>query len=272
MSTPLDRVDRGREADGHKGDNGCVLVVGGSARHVNTPGIVAGGALRVGVDTVTVAAPAAAAAASAAFHLNTMVRRLGGDRLQRGHVDTVLDVDADCVVIGPGLGRADVTREAVRAVLDGVDAAVVDADALHAIADRPSLLPDRCVLTPHAGEFAALTGEEPGDGDDRAAAVRAAADRYGCTVLLKGPVDVVSDGAETVQNETGTPQMTRGGTGDVLAGIVAGFVAQGTDAVDAAAAAAYVNGRAGEDAAAMYGDGFLLEEMLSQVSAVVSEQ
>lgn len=256
-----------------KGDHGRVLVVAGSARYTNTPAIVSLGALRTGVDIVTLAAPEPSARAAVTFALNIISEPLPGPELRPEHVDTVLEQagEADCIAIGPGLGREAATQEVVIDILDAYSGrAVVDADAIHAAAQQPDVLGAGTVVTPHAGEFEALTGEAPGSGrEERKQLVAEAAAELGCTVLLKGHDDVISDGEKTVINESGNPSMTRGGTGDILTGVAAGLLAQGLAPLPAAETAAAVTGAAGDRALEEHGEGFLLEEMLEQLSTVV---
>ncbi|MFB6076851.1 MAG: NAD(P)H-hydrate dehydratase [Candidatus Nanohaloarchaea archaeon] len=261
--------DRARTAV--KGDHGHVLVVGGSHRYTNTPAIVALGALRTGIDLVTVAAPERSARVVPTFALNIVSKPLPGDHLGTGHVDTVTDLaeTVDVIAIGPGLGRTEGTAAAVRDILASGIPAVIDADAIPAVASHPG----RCegnILTPHAGEFETLTGVHPGDDTgDREDAVTAAAAERDCTVLLKGPTDVISDGDRTATVTAGTPAMTRGGTGDVLTGIAAAVLARTGDPFDSARAAASLNGTAGEEAQTVHGDGFLIEEMIDSISQVL---
>ena len=151
------------------------------------------------------------------------------------------------LAIGPGLGRAPGTAEAVRRVVaEAPVPVVVDADGLHALGgarDVPAR--DDVVLTPHDGEFERLAGEPPPEGPARVAAVQALAARLGVVVLLKGPVTVVADPAGQVRLSTrGTPALATAGTGDVLTGIVAAFLAQGLAPLDAAALAATAHGTA----------------------------
>ncbi|MDY6761985.1 MAG: NAD(P)H-hydrate dehydratase [Candidatus Nanohaloarchaea archaeon] len=255
-----------------KGDHGHVLVVGGSNQYSNTPAIVSMGALRAGTDLVTVAAPRRSADITASFALNLVTAPIDGKYLKNGHVDTVIDLaaDVDCLAVGPGLGRTRETQDAVVELLDRYDgAAVVDADAIHAAADDPAVL-DGSVVTPHAGDFEALTGAAVSTtiGERRTAVEQAAAD-LGCTVLLKGAVDIVSGDGRTETVDAGNPYMTRGGTGDILTGITAALLAQGLAPFDAATTAAQVNGTAGDRALDDHGPGFLLEEMLEHVSTVI---
>lgn len=262
-----------RARDAVKGDAGHVLVVGGSARYTNTPAIVGTAALRAGTDLVTLAAPGRSADASATFALNLVSEPLDGDAFRPAHLDAVLELAdrADVLAVGPGLGRRDRTRQAVRELLDATDLpAVVDADAIHAVADHHDLLKPGTVVTPHAREFETLTGTDPGaDQEDRRAAVESAAADLGCTVLLKGAIDVISDGDRTATNGTGNPTMTRGGTGDALTGITAAIRAMGVDAFDAARAAAILNGAAGDEALAADGPGYLLEDLLRHLSTLL---
>lgn len=261
-----------RETDAHKGDFGRLLVIGGAHRFANTPGIVAMGALRTGIDLVDVAAPERAADTTAGVALNLLTAPLEGKTLGPEHVDTLLEREAyaDATVIGPGLLTADDTVDAVERFLAERDIpTVVDADALRVLPDD-DLLSSEDVLTPHSREFERLTGSEPPRAvEQRRETVRSAAARLGCTILLKGPVDVVSDGDRVATNATGNPSMTRGGTGDVLAGITGALLARGTDAYTAGRAAAYITGAAGDRAVDAIGEGYLLEELLDRVATVV---
>jgi NAD(P)H-hydrate epimerase len=159
------------------------------------------------------------------------------------------------VAIGPGLGRAPATAAAVaRLVAETPVPMVIDADALNALAADPAPLTRRvaaghplAVLTPHDGEYERLAGHPVGD--DRVAAAYELAARLGVVVLLKGPATVVADSSGRVRiNTTGSPDLATAGTGDVLTGVVAALIARGAAPFDAAAAAAFVHGRAAEEA------------------------
>lgn len=267
----LDEAFPERQEDAQKGDYGRLLVVGGAHRFTNTPAIVALAALRTGIDIVDVAAPARAADATAGFALNILTAPLEGETLGTGHVDALLDREryADAVVIGPGLMAGENTLNAVgRFLAERTIPAVVDADALRSAS--ADVLQERDVLTPHSREFARLTGSIPPEHlGERVEAVRSAAEQFGRTVVLKGPVDVISDGDRTATNATGNPSMTRGGTGDVLAGVAGALMARGIEGYTAARAAAYVTGAAGDRVLREVGEGYLLEELLDRVSTVV---
>lgn len=267
----LDEAVPDRADDAHKGDHGRLLVVGGAHRFTNTPGIVALGALRTGIDLVDVAAPERAADTTAGFALNLLTAPLNGETLGTEHVDALLDREqyADAVVIGPGLMAGAGTLEAVeRFLTERSVPAVVDADALRVAGSDVFSAGD--VLTPHSREFERLTGSAPAKRmEDRVEAVRSAADRLGCTIVLKGPTDVVSDGNRTATNATGNPSMTRGGTGDVLAGVTGALLARGIEGYMAARAAAYVTGAAGDRVLSEVGEGYLLEELLDRIPFIL---
>jgi ADP-dependent NAD(P)H-hydrate dehydratase / NAD(P)H-hydrate epimerase len=154
---------------------------------------------------------------------------------------------ASAFAVGPGLGRGDEERKLARRLLTELELpAVVDADALFEL--EPADWPAARVLTPHAGELARLLGEESDWVDaHRLEAVRRAVEVYGCVVLLKGPGTLVgAPGEGVVACNTGTPALATAGTGDVLTGVIAAFLAKGLDARLAAVAGAIAHGRAAE--------------------------
>jgi len=155
-------------------------------------------------------------------------------------------------VVGPGLGTDETGAAALWFALDTDLPVIVDADALTILAAHPDLLANRSaptVLTPHAGEFARLAGAPPGE--DRVAATRALADRFGATVLLKGNVTVIAEPGGTVYlNPAGQSWAATAGSGDVLSGIIGALLAAGLPPGEAAAAAAFVHARAANLSAA----------------------
>jgi ADP-dependent NAD(P)H-hydrate dehydratase / NAD(P)H-hydrate epimerase len=218
---------------------GSVLVVGGSPGMTGAVCLVAEAAFRSDAGYVAVAVPEA---------LLPVVETLLVEAVKasRERVDE-LAKRASALAVGPGLGRGDEERALVRRLLaDLALPAVVDADALFEL--EPADWPAPRVLTPHAGELGRLLGEESAWVDEhRLEAVQRAVDRYGCVVLLKGPGTVVAAPGEGVLVcDAGTPALATAGTGDVLTGVIASFLAKGMDARLAAAAGAVAHGRAGE--------------------------
>lgn len=237
-------------ATSHKGENGRLLVIAGGP-YTGAPALVAFGAMGIGIDLVHVATPALAATVVASYSPTFIVHPLVGHRLLREDLRQILELAprVDAVAIGPGLGDVDGTLEAIREIVRSLRLPMVlDADALKAVAADPKILAGkRAVLTPHAREFKDLTGKAlPDAPEERADIVRETAKALGATILLKGHVDIVTDGARVKFNYTGNPGMTTGGTGDVLCGVTAGLIAKGMAPYDAARLAAFTNGAAGD--------------------------
>ncbi|MET1101356.1 MAG: NAD(P)H-hydrate dehydratase [Pyrodictiaceae archaeon] len=268
-----------RDWRSHKGSNGRVLVIGGSEDYTGAPALAAQAAYYAGVDLVVIAAPRRAADIIASFTPTMIAVRLEGhDNLHPDHLSKLRSLmeKADAIALGMGLGLSKETGEAVRAVVEEAirmgKKLVVDADGLKHLAGHERLLSRSMILTPHAGELRILFGVEPPPPErviERARLVEELARRHGnVTILFKGPVDVISDGETTRLNKTGSPLMAVGGTGDLLAGLAAAFLAQGLEPVHAASLAAFVNGVAGGLAYREYGDHASTVEILAKIPEV----
>lgn len=257
-----------RPAASHKGDAGRVLVIGGGA-YSGAPALAALGALRAGADIVTVAAPKNVSDIIASFSPNLIVRALSGDRLSESDVPLISELirKHDVVVMGMGLGTSDGTLRAVREIVPLCSKAVIDADAL-----GPFLLPllnNNIIITPHAGEMKRISGEEvPEKEKERIEFIRNFAKDHEVTVLLKGAIDIISDGEEVRASRTGNAGMTVGGTGDVLAGLTGALYAK-HDALSAACAGAFINGAAGDLAFSEFGYGLLATDIIDHIPAVM---
>lgn len=237
-----------RNASSRKGQNGKVLVVGGSRIYHGAPALAALAAIRSGADLAYAAVPGIVANAVRAVSPDVIVVPLADQKLTRGAAAKLAGVvpkGLDSAAIGMGLAVTDGLPALARRLTDMDVRLVLDAGAL--VPGVLDVVRDRgCVLTPHAGEFYRLFGiSPPDDVASRQESVRQAAAGCGATILLKGRVDVISDGEDTYVDEAGVPAMTVGGTGDVLGGLVAGILARNRDPLQAATAAAYVNKRAG---------------------------
>ncbi len=242
---PGDLITSGaRERDpwAYKGKHGRILIVAGSDRYVGAPRLTAQGALRAGADLVFLLTPSEVPRDDPNLIYLGSERVPGPEDLEEAPLE-----DVDAVVVGPGLGPEADAEGLIERLSDEFDGTVVvDADGLRGV--RRDLVDERFVLTPHAGEFRRVFGESPGDGvEEREETVGRVAEDWGCTVLLKGPVDVIgSPEGEVRLNVTGTPGMTVGGTGDVLAGVVGALAAVCEDAFEAARVGAFVVGAAGQ--------------------------
>ena len=259
-----------RRRDAHKRMNGTVCVVGGSRLYHGAPFLCASGAMRAGVDLVFLAVPAEIAGSVRSMSPDFIVVPLPDSKLTRGNVSKLLSWvrDADVFAVGPGLGpqNPELVAQALNEMKGEGRSLVVDADALRAQV-IPSIRGTGSVVTPHAREFERLFGVRlPEDTRGRAEVVAAQAKAGGVTVLLKGPTDIVSDGERVAFNDTHTPAMTVGGTGDVLAGIVAGLLAKKVPPFEAACAAAYVNGAAGLEAAKRFGLHITASDVANEVA------
>jgi NAD(P)H-hydrate epimerase len=257
-----------RDPHSHKGDSGEVLVVGGGP-YAGAPALTAQAALRAGADLVRVACPAAVAHEVQGYSENLIVRQVDGYKLGPQHVGPIMELagEHDVLVIGPGLGAADDTLEAVEWILDAYGGrAVVDADALRVV---PRSDTDATLLcTPHQGELVRMGGRTSDDWHERRDLVAEFAADLGHALLVKGPVDVISDGDRTRVSKTGNPGMTVGGTGDVLAG-VAGALLASQAPVHAGGIAAFVNGRAGDAVVDEQGYGLVASDLLEAVPSAI---
>jgi ADP-dependent NAD(P)H-hydrate dehydratase / NAD(P)H-hydrate epimerase len=205
---------------------------------------------------------------------NLIVKPLKGDVLSEAHVRELLDFSNACdvVAIGPGLGNAAETADAVQEIVRACKKPlVIDADAIAACgANLKTLKGKSGVITPHAGEFKKLTGRTlPEDVEKRASMVKESAAKLKMTILLKGPVDVISNGAFVKLNRMHNETMTVGGTGDVLMGLVSGMVAQKASPFAAARMAAFTNGLAGNLAFEEKSYGLLSTDIIEKIPLVL---
>lgn len=232
----------------HKGDNGVVAVVGGGP-YTGAPALAALAALRTGCDLAYVCTPHPAWQVVASFSPNLIVRRMEGAVFSEENIQEIEDIieRADAVLLGPGLGNSTTVGDACLALIErygGKKWFVVDADAIEIFGERDC--GGRVIFTPHAGEFRALTGIVlPDDLEERRRIVEEEARKRHATILLKGSVDIISDGHRTKMNRIHNEGMTVGGTGDVLAGICTALLAKGVEPLHAACLAAMMNGMAG---------------------------
>jgi hydroxyethylthiazole kinase-like uncharacterized protein yjeF len=271
-------VKKTRNASAHKGDFGRLLVIGGSKVFSGAPALVSMAALRTGVDIVYLAAPAKTAYAVSSISPDLITLKLKGDHLSVGNMAALQPYlgMVDAVVLGPGLGMHAETREFVKACVTAIESEgkplLLDADGLKAFAEFKRALRAPLVLTPHAGEYAILTGRKLSESsEERVAEVQRTAAELKAVVLLKGQVDLVCDGKRIKLNFTGNPGMTVGGTGDVLSGIVGALLAQKADPFEATVAGAFVNGAAGDFVAGDKGYHMVATDLLEWIPRVFDD-
>lgn len=246
-----------RPEDGHKGTFGKVYVLGGSVGLTGAPIFSASGAVRSGSGLVFVGVPRQVYAITAGKSQEAMVHPLPCDQEGRLTMEALWGVSnraeqCDAVLLGPGLGRSrDVERLIEKLLLRIPAPLVLDADGLYAVRNRKETLKERArrgwmtILTPHDGEFAYLGGDL--SGQQRLRQARQFAEEYGCILVLKGHGTLIAapDGRAFV-NVTGNCGMAKGGSGDILSGMILSFVGQGMEPFLASALAVWIHGRAGD--------------------------
>ena len=240
-----------RKASSRKGENGVVLIVGGSYIYHGAPILSSLAALRAGSDLVYTSVPKINAQSTRSISPNLIVLPLVDSKLTRGAANKLLGQiphGLNSATIGMGLAVKDIESlgTLLKPLLNRDVRLSLDASALVS-GILPLISNKNVVVTPHAGEFKRLFGEVPSNQiKDRITLVEKHAKKYQITILLKGPTDIISNGEKTFLNPKKTPAMTVGGTGDVLSGITAAFLARNRDSLESASAAAYVNGLAGK--------------------------
>lgn len=246
-----------RKPDGHKGTFGKVLVAGGSVGYTGAPWLTASAAVRSGCGLVYLGVPESIWAIEAAKCVSAMPFPLPEKegKLRHRALPALREKLSGCDVLalGPGLGRGEsVDRLVLELLAAAPQPVVLDADGINALEGHIDILDGRrgrvTILTPHDGEFARLTGALPGD--DRIGAAREFAQAHGCILALKGhrTVTATPEGNVLV-NPTGNSGLAKGGSGDVLTGLIASLLAQGATPVQAAALGVWIHGRAGDLAA-----------------------
>lgn len=259
-----------RDMASHKGNNGTVLVVGGSMDYSGAPTLAALSAFKSGVDLVYVACPESVSQTIRSYSPDLIINTLSHDFIVDEDVDKIIELSkkADSVVIGCGIGRDNETALAVNEIISEIrKPVVIDADGLKLLyTDIIKEIKSEIVVTPHSAEFKALFDiKMPEKLEDKIETVSKAARENSCVVLLKGVLDIISNGGKTRINKTGNPGMAVGGTGDCLAGLVGGLMAQRHDTFEAACLGAYINGRAGDMAKEKYGYHFMASDMIKYI-------
>lgn len=254
-----------RKETSRKGDFGSVLVIGGSEDYIGAPAMAAMAAeavLRSGADLVTVAAPAKTAWAVNCISPDTITKKIKCRYFKKSHAEQIVKLAEkfDVVLIGPGLGREKETLAFAKEVSRRIKKPkVIDADCLKAIRIQDI---GNAILTPHQKEFEILLK------NSRLTEKNLRKKLGNNIILLKGHIDMIISKDKVACNKTGNPVMTKGGTGDVLAGLCAGFLAQGDDLFTAACRAAYLNGAVGDYLLRTKGRAFIASDLIRNMRKV----
>lgn len=260
-----------RPANSHKGDFGKILLLCGSRGYTGAAALAAMGALRTGAGLVYLGVPESIYAIEAVKLTEPVVFPLPDrdGKLSVDALDTILPMldNMDTVLIGPGIGQSADVEQIVQSVLRSFRGPIVlDADGINLMKSHKDILrgrTDPTILTPHAGEFIRFGGVLT---EDRLVSAADLARDLGCIVLLKGKNTVITDGRSAYVNPTGNPGMAVGGSGDVLAGILASLLGQGLYPMKAAACAAWLHGAAGDRCAEKLGQyGMIPSDMLMEL-------
>ena len=274
---------KNRDSSSHKGNNGRLLVIGGSKDYSGAPAIAGMAAIGAGADLVYVASPQNAAEAIKSTSPDLIVKSLEGDKLSLKHSDEILSLvdNVDSILIGPGAGIDEDTSKLFNILVTKIKKPIVlDADALKQV--ELSLIKNRedIILTPHIFEFKSFFKV----GDD----LKVDIDSYDFskvdgnitefqkiirqikgTVVVKGKYDLILSGNKFKINKSGNAGMTVGGTGDALAGISASLLSQGLSSFDSASLATFINGLAGDEAYNIKGNGFSATDLVSYIGSVI---
>ncbi len=258
----------------HKGNNGVVTVIGGGA-FCGATVFASIAAYRTGADLVYTFVPGNFVQTVASFSPSIMAFPAGDRSLSPDSIDGIMNWigKSSAVLVGPGTDAS--SAEFIRKLIARVSSPlVIDAGGIEVAGRHGTILSGKdVVITPHAREFTALTGVRLDDDlDSRKETVMKWAAKLGATILLKGAVDIISDGKRVRLNDTGNPGMTVGGTGDVLAGIVAALMSKGLDGYNAARLGAYMNGCAGDLCFGRKSYGMIASDVIEAIPEVLASQ
>jgi NAD(P)H-hydrate epimerase len=269
------RIIKPRKTYSHKGDYGYVLIIGGSEIFSGAPALAALSSLRTGAGLVYISAPMSIANSIRKFSPDLIVYSYPYNHLTKESIDLFKNLieKSDAIVIGPGLGLHEETIEAIPELIKKAKGKpiVLDADGFKAIKACPEMLKG-IVATPHAGEFKHVFGIEIGEKwwekIDKSIEI---AKEYDFILVLKGHDTIITNGKRVKINRCGTPGMAIGGTGDVLSGILATFLAWKNDKFLSAIAATYVHGDAGKKVVEKKGFHILASDLINEIPEVLKK-
>lgn len=265
----------------HKGQFGRMLVLGGSKNYTGAPSFSSLTGINFGLDLVITYTPQIIGDVIRSYSPNLIVRSQPGDWLSKQNWEEIIWLVewSNAILIGPGMGEEKETEalliDLLKKFREDKKAFVLDADALKLVKNHHDLLKRQsCILTPHEGELKIMTGAELPPYDDieaRSESIIKLAKELNCVLLVKGPYDYISDGEELRINRTGCQEMAVGGTGDVLAGLCASFLATGNKIFESACSAAFLNGYIGEFCKQKVGTRFNAMDMIDKINEAISE-
>ncbi len=279
----LKNVFNPRPLNSRKYDFGLLIVIGGSEFYSGSPALSAMAAFKSGVDMVRIIAPKRASDIIASFNPILSAYPLEGKRINEEHLPVLLSMTESAkevsrgnvaVVLGGGIGQSEETQKTVIDFVSQIDVPIViDADAIYAVKEKKEILfPKDCLITPHYYEFFSLTGKDiyKLSLEEKIAIVKEEAQRLKSTIILKGEIDIISDGENVAINKIGSPYLTVGGCGDSLAGIAGALISKKNTLFDSAAASAYINSSAGILAAKELKDSTTALDLINKIPEIIN--
>jgi NAD(P)H-hydrate epimerase len=247
----------------HKGQNGEVLIIGGSEDYIGCLALAGLAALRTGVDWVTIAAPEKVAWAISCLSPDLITKKCKGNYFTLKNYKEIIDLaeNHDAILIGNGIGKKPKTRLFVKKLVKTIKKPlVIDADGIKAISLDDS---DNAILTPHHKEFELLLKNTKINEKQLKNKIK------NNIIIQKGKVDFIITKDKTLKNKTGNEGMTKGGTGDVLAGLAVGFLAQKLTPLQASINAAYINGKIGDYLKKRKGYSFIASDLVNDYEKII---
>ena len=274
---------KNRDSSSHKGNNGRLLIIGGSSDYSGAPAIAGMAAIGAGADLVYVASPEKAAEAIKSTSPDLIVKSLNGDKLSLEHSNELIELSqkVDAILIGPGSGIDEDTAKLFNVLVSKIKKpTVLDADALKQIEIKLIKNRENIILTPHIFEFKSffevsnslkldIDSYDFNKVDENITEFQQITRQIDGSVIVKGQYDLILQKTKFKINKSGNPGMTVGGTGDALAGIATSLFAQGLSSFDAASLAVFINGLAGDKAFDEKGNGFSATDLVSYIGSVI---
>lgn len=248
--------------DSHKGDNGEVLIIGGCEDYAGCLALAGLAALRTGVDWVTIAAPEKVAWAVSCLSKDLVTKKCKGKYFSLKNYKGISNLSKkhDVILIGNGIGRKKETIAFIKKLVKTIKKPIViDADGIKAISLKDA---DNAILTPHKKEFEILLKNTNIQEKDLKKHIK------NNVIIKKGRIDLIITKNKTYENKTGNEGMTKGGTGDVLAGLTAGFLAQKLSLLQSAINAAYINGKIGDYLKSKKGYSFIASDLIKDYNII----
>ncbi|MFW9973242.1 MAG: NAD(P)H-hydrate dehydratase [Candidatus Odinarchaeota archaeon] len=268
-----------RKKNAHKGEFGKILIIGGSKNYSGAPAYSSLAGINFGIDLVITYVPEVIANALRSYSPNMIIRAQKGDYLNMEALEELTELVkwSDSILIGPGLGKESETEklfvELLKRLKQYKKPFILDADALKLVKNHLGLIKGLpAILTPHEGELKIMANVNlPSYNNliERSKIINGLAKKLDLTLLIKGPFDYISDGKQTKINKTGCPEMSIGGTGDVLAGLCNSFISIKNRPFDSACSAAFLNGIIGEYCKINIGDRFTALDMIQNIGNAI---